>query len=252
MSPDYAPDYSGCVLPYAQWFQDDFLGGVRGMRAHEIGIYTILLMEMYARGRPIDISAARLARLCGADLRTFTKALDMLISDGKIIQLKCGLWNQRCENAFRERAKMQEQQRRAGGASARKRNDFNDGDERSFNERSTDVEPSSEAQKVKEETNVSSKKKGSRIPADWRLPKDWGDWALSQGISETDTRREAEKFFDYWQSVAGQKGVKLDWLGVWRNWIRKAVENKSSRKGGSVATRDASGNLTNDFLFNRG
>jgi uncharacterized protein YdaU (DUF1376 family) len=32
-------------------------------------------------------------------------------------------------------------------------------------------------------------------------------------------------FRDYWLSVAGSKGVKLDWFATWRNWIRnqKAV-----------------------------
>src|SRR5690606_26977656 len=96
-----------------QWYQDDFVGGVRGMKAHEIGIYTMLLMEMYARGQALSLSTERLARLCGADRRTFEKALEMLIADGKIIRLDCGLWNERCENAFRERAKMQEQQKSA-------------------------------------------------------------------------------------------------------------------------------------------
>ena len=27
-------------------------------------------------------------------------------------------------------------------------------------------------------------------------------------------------FKDYWVSVAGSKGVKLDWFATWRNWIR--------------------------------
>jgi hypothetical protein len=29
-----------------------------------------------------------------------------------------------------------------------------------------------------------------------------------------------EGFKDYWVSVAGAKGVKLDWFATWRNWIR--------------------------------
>jgi uncharacterized protein YdaU (DUF1376 family) len=34
-------------------------------------------------------------------------------------------------------------------------------------------------------------------------------------------------FRDYWVSVAGSKGVKLDWTATWRNWIR-------NQKGGEV------------------
>ncbi|WP_375696208.1 DUF1376 domain-containing protein, partial [Bartonella sp. AC67GZZY] len=86
----------------------DFLGGVRGMRAHEIGIYTILLNEMYARGRPLELSSERLARLCGCDKRTFLSVLKMLIEEGKILKLDKGLWNKRCENIFHARPKLLE------------------------------------------------------------------------------------------------------------------------------------------------
>jgi uncharacterized protein YdaU (DUF1376 family) len=29
-----------------------------------------------------------------------------------------------------------------------------------------------------------------------------------------------DSFRDYWLSVAGSKGVKLDWFATWRNWVR--------------------------------
>jgi uncharacterized protein YdaU (DUF1376 family) len=156
MDPDYVPDFSSCTLPYVQWYQDDFVGGVRGMRAHEIGIYTMLLMEMYARGTAIDLPTERLARMCGADKRAFEKALQMLIDDGKIVRLDCGLWNERVENAFMSRAKMQQQQISAGEASARKRKEINEAAERALSERATGEQPSSEAQTIekKEGTNV--------------------------------------------------------------------------------------------------
>ncbi|SDH08134.1 YdaU family protein [Pelagibacterium luteolum] len=152
MTADYAPNFSQHVLPYVKWFQDDFINGVRGMKAHEIGIYTTLLMEMYARGKPLDLSHDRLARLCGADRRTFTRALAMLIEEGKIVRLDSGLWNERCENAFRERAKMQEQQSAAGRTSAEKRNKINAPSQRPLNARSTPVQPILEAQTIREDT----------------------------------------------------------------------------------------------------
>jgi uncharacterized protein YdaU (DUF1376 family) len=119
------------------------------MRAHEIGIYTMLLMEMYARGQALDLSEDRMARLCGADRRTFAKTLELLIAEGKIIKLDCGLWNERCENAFKERAKMQKQQILAGQTSAEKRNKIKGKKPRPLNARSTPVQPISEAQTLK-------------------------------------------------------------------------------------------------------
>jgi uncharacterized protein YdaU (DUF1376 family) len=37
-------------------------------------------------------------------------------------------------------------------------------------------------------------------------------------------------FKDYWSSVAGQKGVKLDWSATWRNWIRNQKAGLSAVK----------------------
>ncbi|CDO47468.1 hypothetical protein AT246_06820 [Bartonella henselae] len=144
------PYYESCTLPYVCWYQNDFLGGVRGMRAHEIGIYTILLNEMYARGRPLELSIERLARLCGCDKRTFVNVLEMLVREGKILNLAHGLWNKRCENVFYERAKLLEQKSFAGRSSAKKRKKINAEIQQLLNERARNDKRNSESQKVKE------------------------------------------------------------------------------------------------------
>lgn len=145
------PHYESSRLPYVCWYQNDFLGGVRGMRAHEIGIYTILLNEMYARGRPLEISEERLARLCGCDKRTFVNVLGMLIREGKILNLANGLWNARCENVFQEREKLLEQKSFAGRSSAKKRKKINAEIQQPLNARTKDDQQSLEAQKAEEE-----------------------------------------------------------------------------------------------------
>lgn len=84
----------------------------------------------------------------------------------------------------------------------------------------------------KEAPNGASKKKpgrGSRLPPDWRLPVEWVDWAVREGLDEASARREGERFRDYWHSVPGQRGVKLDWEATWRVWIRKAVDERPRR-----------------------
>ncbi|EJK83554.1 DUF1376 domain-containing protein [Rhizobium sp. AP16] len=155
MRADYVPDYRHCLLPYVQWFQDDFLGGIRGMKAQEIGIYTVLLNEMYNRGVALDQSEERLARMCGADIRVFKKVLNDLLEEGKIVRLDCGLWNVRCENAFTSRAEMLKKQSEAGKTSAKKRRKNSGEVEHPLDGRSTDVQPISEAQILIEEPNGS-------------------------------------------------------------------------------------------------
>lgn len=37
---------------------------------------------------------------------------------------------------------------------------------------------------------------------------------------------EADKFFDYWKAVGGQRGRKTDWTATFRNWMRTAQQRK--------------------------
>jgi len=163
VDPSYVPDFASCTLPYCTWYQSDFLGGVRGMKAIEIGIYSVLLNEMYERGEALDIPLKRLARMCGTTPKALKSALDILIEEEKIIQLDCGLWNEKVQKVFTKREKSSQSNSRAGQTSARKRNKINGGTERAFNDGSAEVQPSSEAQSI--ENNNSEDKSSSLLLA---------------------------------------------------------------------------------------
>jgi hypothetical protein len=75
-------------------------------------------------------------------------------------------------------------------------------------------------EKRREEKILKTKEqRGSRLASDWVLLKSWGDWATNER-PDLDIRRTADDFRDYWHSVAGAKGVKLDWQATWRVWVR--------------------------------
>jgi hypothetical protein len=38
-------------------------------------------------------------------------------------------------------------------------------------------------------------------------------------------------FADYWHSIPGSKGCKLDWSGTWRNWCRRNFSRGPVRPG---------------------
>lgn len=67
---------------------------------------------------------------------------------------------------------------------------------------------------------------GSRLPADWKLPDDWRAWAKAKR-PDVSADEEADKFADFWHAKAGKDGRKADWLGTWRNWIRRADAPRS-------------------------
>lgn len=220
-------------IPYFSFYPADFMNGVRGMTPQEIGVYTMLLCRIYEENGPVEMNAMRLSTYCGMREKTFVGVLEKLIALGKFTVADGHLSNQRAEVEIHKRSDSLKIASRAGKVSAEKRQqkqcESSTDVQRTFNHTDTDTEE-------KEEANASSKKRGSRLPAGWRLPSAWGVWAMEQGLSEVCVRREAEKFSDYWVSVPGQKGVKLDWEATWRNWVRKAVSDRSrstSRIGGN-------------------
>lgn len=74
--------------------------------------------------------------------------------------------------------------------------------------------------------------KGSRLDADWKLPKAWGDWALAEfpQWDAAKVRREGESFRDHWVAKTGKDATKLDWQATWRNWCRSSIAHKDDPK----------------------
>lgn len=74
--------------------------------------------------------------------------------------------------------------------------------------------------------------RGHRLPADWQLPKAWGDWALAEFPQWTPekVRREGAAFRDHWCAKTGKDATKLDWLATWRNWCRSDIAHRDDPK----------------------
>jgi len=78
--------------------------------------------------------------------------------------------------------------------------------------------------------SVQKPPRGTRLPADWALQEEDGEWAETQGLQPDCILAEADKFKDYWHSKAGKDATKIDWRGTWRNWIRRAAENQKNQQ----------------------
>ena len=69
--------------------------------------------------------------------------------------------------------------------------------------------------------------RGSRLPADWKPDAELAEWSKAER-PDLDLRKVLFEFRDYWASVAGSKGVKLDWNATWRNWVRNQKAEKQT------------------------
>lgn len=98
----------------------------------------------------------------------------------------------------------------------------------------TQTEPIEEDKRGLDETKASKPKKteptqrASRLPADWIAPAEYLEFC-KQERPDLDPRLMQEKFRDYWSEVPGKGGLKLSWMGTWRNFIRSERATPQAR-----------------------
>ncbi|KRA00260.1 hypothetical protein ASD64_01415 [Mesorhizobium sp. Root157] len=207
-------------IPYFDFYPTDFMHGVRGLSAQEVGVYTMVLCRIYEENGPVEYNSMILATYCGMREATFVKTLEKLVCLDKFQVDNGMISNRRAMAEISSRANKLKLNSKAGKASAQKRQQKQSGEptdvQRTFNHTDTDTDK-------KQEPTGSSKKRGTRLPGDFSPDM---VAAVEAGLSEAEAQREALKFRDYWISQPGQKGVKLDWPATWRNWCRHAVERR--------------------------
>lgn len=89
-------------------------------------------------------------------------------------------------------------------------------------------------QEIKEVTNRRNNQsgevraaRGTRLDEGFAVTGPMLDWAAVK-VPLVDLELETEKFRNYYASVSGTRGVKLDWIAAWRTWMLKAVKEYSS------------------------
>ena len=80
------------------------------------------------------------------------------------------------------------------------------------------------------EQKKTSRRRGTELPPGY-LPSDETIAKIKDElkVSGDALAREHRKFCDYYYTVAGQKGLKLDWDRTWCNWMRTAHERGQLR-----------------------
>lgn len=72
--------------------------------------------------------------------------------------------------------------------------------------------------------------RGTRCPEPFFVTHEMRGWATTE-VPDVDVTDQTRRFVDYWRGISGARGVKVDWLGTWRNWMRKAQDDKRPRSG---------------------
>ena len=212
-------------LPYYKAYPRDFMEGTIGMPFELKGAYRLTLDLIYMQGGNLPDDARYISGLLGCSVRAWNGYREKLISAGKLIAENGIISNFRASLEV-DNLKMMRDKQRENGSKPKTNKGLT---EATAQPRLNHTEPEPEK---KEEAKASlPRKRAARLPVDWFLPMDWGEWALAEGMTEGEIRSESEKFKDYWHSRAGATASKLDWHATWRNWVRTAIEGKPTPKG---------------------
>lgn len=161
-------------IPYFNFYPTDFMRGVRGLTAQEVGIYTMLLCRMYEENGPVDLHDERLAAYCGCRTSTLVKALSRLCDLGKIVLVGKQIFNERAAIEIDKRNHVVKSNSTAGVLSAEKRKQ-NQRDaatrvEQPFNHTDTDTDTEKEAEK-KEGASAQNSQNDVRLAIEaWASP----------------------------------------------------------------------------------
>ena len=236
-------------LPSMPLYVDAFEADTAHLTLEEDGAYNRLLRLCW-RSPECSVPDERewIQRRLRVDAETYDRVVAPLLAEF-FTRDQGRIWQKRQRQEYGYVTTVVERRREAGRkggkAKALKRSDIDPSTARRLleaNDKQTDGKPLAPTPTPtptptleKEAPSGASKKRAARLSPDWRLPKDWGDWASEQGLDEVGIRREADRFRDYWIAKAGKDGAKLDWMAVWRNWIRKAIEDRPAprSRGGS-------------------
>jgi uncharacterized protein YdaU (DUF1376 family) len=211
------------TVPYFQFYPSDYLADTGHLTTEQHGAYLLMLITAWARGGRLPNDAKKLARIARVSPRRWhlvgPDVLEFWTEDGDDIV------SERMERDY-EKAVSKSEKRSASGKRG--------GEAKALKTKKPSLANATGLLKHLPEPELkreakASPKKATRLPDDWVLSRELGEWALSEGLPEDRIRIEAERFKDYWLGVGGAKARKADWPATWRNWCRKAIDDLPKR-----------------------
>lgn len=222
----------------------DFIKETANLNDHQLATYLRMIWAYYLDEKPFDNDCESIAFAVRSDEKTVHLLLKHYF---ELIEDK---WHQkRCDREIEHYKSNSEKGRKAaearwnkhnqkqqtqseGNADAMHMHTKTDANAMVFN---ANQEPRTKNHNVEQKTdNASATQKpnsnGSRLPDGWR-PSDKGVQYCKDKRPDLDVAETIEAFCDYWRSVPGAKGRKVDWELTWKTWVRtqRQTFNKPSR-----------------------
>jgi uncharacterized protein YdaU (DUF1376 family) len=251
-------------LPYFPMYPTDFEAKTSHLTLTEDGAYNRLLRLMWMTpGCSLPDDEYWIMRRMRCDQATFDSVVAPIISEfmtrksGRVISSRLRQEWEKADETYRLRSEAGKKGGRPQASDNKAKQAKPGLSQPKAGPKQPEPEPEPELEKKREAKASSKKPRASRLSDDWYLPKEWGDWALDQGLVPDGIRIEADTFRDYWHSKAGPTASKMDWQATWRNWIRNAQKRTPTlitihggRNGKFAANQDGRGHRPDPAIDN--
>jgi len=199
------------------------------MSASQIGIYTVLINEMYERTEPLPLNYKVLSWQCGCSQIIFKKGLKTLQNDGKIIIKEGGLWNNRVEKEFKNRQIRSDRARVNALKGQKKVNEINGHDEPKGSQRGAKgvLIPDTICHIPEKKENPTGKRK-SQLKGDEELSEHNSKLAKNYWKNKN-WDRDVENQWDKFVSHHTAKGsLMINWDAAWKTWYCNEPYNRQA------------------------
>ena len=219
-------------MNYYEHHLGDYLRDTAHLSMIEDGAYRRLIDAYYIRQAPLPVAPREVYRLARAQTKRDRQAVDTVLREF-FTEAGDGWHHGRCDEeiaryldktekarasadarwaAERERARRIEDAQRA----------HSDGTANALRTQCDGNALQSPVTSHQSPEEKRPRKRGSRLPADWKPDEAESRYARDKGLAPAIV---AEKFRNYWHAKAGN-ATKLDWTATWRNWCITEAERK--------------------------
>jgi uncharacterized protein YdaU (DUF1376 family) len=222
--------------PWYPHYSADFVHGVVGLGAAEIGAYIVILDLIYDRGQPIVNDPKWIGGILGEGPRMARALIGRLIKAGKLVEVEGRLENNRARKERENIAKTlrNSSERSANAARVRWSKKQNQSLSNADSNASRARVPQPQSYTTADAVVSPKANRGSRLPPEWQIPPDDEAWAVAQGLTREQVARAALKFKNHWLSRS-RDAARLDWSRTWQNWVIKDLEDIERSKGNGHA-----------------
>lgn len=215
-----------------QWFHcypSLLLGALSEMPPDEGYLYVVIILRIYEVRGPLSDNIRTLARRTGFSMKRTERCLQNLIEAGKLVTADGVISNPHAEKFMTAQIEKQIERKQNAKSAADKRwkkpqqKQSKDDADALPKDANKEIEIDKKEKTNKKESR-SRAERASRIPDDWKLTPEMGNYGRSRGLSHREVLNESEKFVRYWRAKGGERGRKLDWKATWENWCISSAE----------------------------